>query len=79
MINLQPPDDAPDDFDLAGDDWQGYAESAGICPYCGETMLDDMEVGQGYCITAPCWMWATGQTEMARAWERSQRQEDGQR
>ena len=35
-------DELDDEFDneLRGD----------ICPYCGRVMLDDMEVGQGYCV-----------------------------
>ena len=32
-------------------------------------MIDDMEAGQGYCVTAPCWMYATGQHELAQEWE----------
>lgn len=31
------------------------------CKVCGQVMIDDIEVGQGYCITAPCWMYVTGQ------------------
>lgn len=38
------------------------------CCVCGQTMIDDIEVGQGYCITAPCWMYATGQRELALEW-----------
>jgi hypothetical protein len=47
-----------------------YCESAEICPYCGEAMIDDMEVGQGYHCTAPCYMWATGQIAEALEWEK---------
>lgn len=39
------------------------------CKVCGQVMIDDIEVGQGYCITAPCWMHATGQLNLAQEWE----------
>ena len=42
------------------------------CSVCGQPMLDDIEVGQGHCITAPCWMYATGQRELVREWEERQ-------
>ena len=33
-------------------------------------MIDDIEIGQGYCVTAPCWMYATGRVDLAEEWER---------
>ena len=54
-------------------DEEEWCETNGdICPYCGQPMLDDIEVGQGYHITAPCWMWATGLRKEAAAWEAMQ-------
>lgn len=35
------------------------------CSICGREMIDDLEVSQGYCVTAPCWMYATGQGDLA--------------
>lgn len=32
-------------------------------------MIDDIEVGQGYCVTAPCWMYTKGQLDLAQEWE----------
>lgn len=54
--------------------WEGVeGDGADRCVSCGEVLIDDMEVGQGYCAIAPCWMWATGQIELAREWERENR------
>lgn len=39
------------------------------CQVCGQVLIDDMEVGQDYCVTAPCWMYATGQLKQAELWE----------
>lgn len=39
-----------------------------ICPYCGLPMFDDLEVGQGYHVTAPCWMMGSGDHESLRQW-----------
>jgi hypothetical protein len=40
------------------------------CSVCGREMIDDLEVAQGHCVTPPCWMYASGLTEEAEAWER---------
>jgi predicted RNA-binding Zn-ribbon protein involved in translation (DUF1610 family) len=58
--------------DLYFEDESWELEDSGTCPYCGQVMIDDMEVGQGYCVTAPCWMWGTGLREEAMAWEEEQ-------
>ena len=39
-----------------------------ICPYCDEPMIDDLEIGQGYHVTAPCWMIGTGQHQLYQEW-----------
>lgn len=39
------------------------------CQICGQVLIDDMEVGQGHCVTAPCWIYASGQVELAQEWE----------
>jgi hypothetical protein len=48
----------------------------GLCPYCDQLLLDDTEVGQGYHITAPCHLWATGQIAEALAWHRTAEKEN---
>lgn len=62
-----------DDDWMYDDDWDPDFDEdldSGRCSICGKTLLDDMEIGQGYCVTAPCWMYATGQIELAKQWER---------
>ena len=39
------------------------------CQVCGQVMIDDVEVGQGYHITPPCWMYATSRFLLAQKWE----------
>ena len=59
------------EYDVDFDDDDGCEDlDSDICPYCGEPMIDDLEVGQGYHVTAPCWMYANGMIEEAQAWER---------
>jgi hypothetical protein len=60
------------------DTWLDRCVGESRCPYCGRSLIDDMEVGQGYCVTAPCWMYATGRLAEAVQWEREHgAQEDG--
>ena len=51
-------------------DQEGPYESFGACPYCGKPMINEMEIGQGYHATAPCWMYANGLIGEAIEWER---------
>ena len=53
-----------EEFDL---DYPEEADSD-ICPYCGQPMIDDVEVGQGYHITPPCWMLGSGDHEALKQW-----------
>jgi len=45
-----------------------FDELSGCCIYCGRILIDDMEHGQGHCITAPCWMFASGLIAEGNRW-----------